>query len=165
MVFDSNAIRPCLTQKTGQFLPPAGKRGKMLSWPMFVASGIGPCSGQAVHFRHSAPGDTTYPRKRHDFEARRHRGIVAARLSRQPWTLGDACTIVDMALRGRATRIPVMPGEGAQADFPAIARFIETVNARPAALRAQATSHAFKTEMDEAARRGLHPAMFAADPA
>jgi hypothetical protein len=56
-VFDSNAILLYLAEKTGQFLPantPAG-RGEMLSWLMFVASGIGPYSGQCVHFRHFAP--------------------------------------------------------------------------------------------------------------
>src|SRR6478752_10363083 len=49
-VFDSNAILLYLAEKTGKFLP--GKsdkaRGELLSWLMFVASGIGPYSGQAV---------------------------------------------------------------------------------------------------------------------
>src|SRR5277367_5206226 len=43
-VFDSNAILLYLAEKTGKFLPantPAA-RGKMLSWLMFIASGIGP---------------------------------------------------------------------------------------------------------------------------
>jgi GST-like protein len=39
-VFDSNAILLYLAEKTGKFTPP--KRGEMLSWMMFVASGIGP---------------------------------------------------------------------------------------------------------------------------
>ena len=51
-VFDSNAILLFLAEKTGQFLPPSTPkaRGDLLSWLMFVASGIGPYSGQAVHF-------------------------------------------------------------------------------------------------------------------
>src|SRR5471030_559417 len=43
-VFDSNAILLYLGEKTKQFMPPdtlAG-RGQLLSWMMFVASGIGP---------------------------------------------------------------------------------------------------------------------------
>ena len=43
-VFDSNAILLYLAEKSGQFLPantPAA-RGEMLSWLMFVATGIGP---------------------------------------------------------------------------------------------------------------------------
>src|SRR6185437_8162171 len=49
VVFDSNAILLYLAEKTGKFLPPAGDkaRGELLSWLMFVASGIGPYSGQA----------------------------------------------------------------------------------------------------------------------
>ena len=54
-VFDSNAILLYLAEKTGKFLPPAAQRGELLSWLMFVATGVGPFSGQAVHFRHYAP--------------------------------------------------------------------------------------------------------------
>jgi GSH-dependent disulfide-bond oxidoreductase len=166
-VFDSNAILLYLAEKTGQFLPPAGQRGEMLSWLMFVASGIGPYSGQAVHFRRAAPGENAYARKRYDFEARRHWGIVEERLARQPWMLGEAYGIIDMAVWGWATRIDFMLGEGESAGFPAIGRFVATVNARPAAQRAQALAqaHKFKTEMDEAALRSLYPGMFTADPA
>src|SRR6476619_967857 len=48
VVFDSNAILLYLAEKTGQFLPantPAA-RGQLLSWLMFVASGVGPYGGQ-----------------------------------------------------------------------------------------------------------------------
>ncbi|MDQ7762044.1 glutathione S-transferase family protein, partial [Xanthomonas sontii] len=48
-VFDSNAILLYLAGKTGQFLPESEPvRGEMLSWLMFVATGIGPFSGQCV---------------------------------------------------------------------------------------------------------------------
>ena len=56
-VFDSNAILLYLAEKTGKFLPantPAN-RAELLSWLMFVATGVGPYSGQAVHFKHFAP--------------------------------------------------------------------------------------------------------------
>jgi len=44
VVFDSNAIVLYLAEKCGKFLPPdtAKARGEMLSWLMFIASGIGP---------------------------------------------------------------------------------------------------------------------------
>jgi GSH-dependent disulfide-bond oxidoreductase len=61
-VFDSNAILLYLADKTGRFVPPpsdAAARGEMLSWLMFVASGLGPFSGQSVHFRHAAPEPKT----------------------------------------------------------------------------------------------------------
>jgi hypothetical protein len=47
VVFDSNAILLYLAEKTGKFLPAntPKARGEMLSWLMFVASGVGPYSG------------------------------------------------------------------------------------------------------------------------
>src|SRR6202042_1452397 len=66
-VFDSNAILLYLGEKTGKFLSgntPAG-RGQLLSWLMFVASGIGPYSGQAVHFKHHAPEQIPYAQNRY----------------------------------------------------------------------------------------------------
>ena len=61
-VFDSNAILLYLAEKTGKFLPPdtPEARGELLSWLMFVATGVGPYSGQAVHFRHFAPQPQDY---------------------------------------------------------------------------------------------------------
>src|SRR3954471_1058609 len=45
-MFDSNAIVLYLADKTGKFLPQkAAERGPMLSWLMFVASGIRPFTG------------------------------------------------------------------------------------------------------------------------
>ena len=69
-VFDSNAILLYLAEKTGKFLP--ADRGQMLSWLMFVASGLGPYSGQAVHFKHAAPKDLEYAHNRYQYEAHRH---------------------------------------------------------------------------------------------
>ena len=81
-VFDSNAILLYLAEKTGKFLPESTPklRGELLSWLMFVATGIGPYSGQAVHFRHFAPEPKEYPVSRYLFEAKRHWGIIDARL-------------------------------------------------------------------------------------
>ncbi len=66
IVFDSNAILLYLAEKTGKFLPPASadNRGQLLSWLMFVATGVGPFSGQAVHFKHFAPEKIAWRRHR-----------------------------------------------------------------------------------------------------
>src|SRR5580700_5802493 len=90
-VFDSNAILLYLAEKSGKFLPentPAA-RGQMLSWLMFIATGIGPYSGQAVHFKHVAPEPKDYGVNRYMFEAERHWGIVDARLAANKFMLGD----------------------------------------------------------------------------
>jgi len=46
-MFDSNAILPYLAEKTGKFPPgnTAKTRAELLSWLMFVASGVGPFAG------------------------------------------------------------------------------------------------------------------------
>ena len=88
-VFDSNAILLYLAEKTGRFLPEPSLRGELLSWLMFVASGIGPYSGQAVHFRHYAPEPKEYAVNRYDFEVERHYKILEARLANQPYMLGS----------------------------------------------------------------------------
>ena len=74
-VFDSNAILLYLGEKTGKFMPAdkSGKtRGEFLSWLMFIASGVGPFSGQAVHFKHFSTEDVAYAKNRYSFEADRH---------------------------------------------------------------------------------------------
>src|SRR5260370_4724374 len=72
-VFDSNAILLYLAEKTGKFLPPntPRSRAQLLSWLMFVATGVGPYSGQAVHFKHFAPKDLEYPPNRYQFATHR----------------------------------------------------------------------------------------------
>ena len=158
-VFDSNAILLYLAEKTGKFLPPKGDkpRGELLSWLMFVASGIGPYSGQLVHFRTYAPEKNEYAINRYAFEAQRHFGIVDARLAKHKYMVGDTYTIVDMDLWGWARLIPMFSGEAAWAKFPNLKRLVEEISARPAAQRAVALKdkHKFKTEMDDEARRAM----------
>src|SRR4029077_19392253 len=71
-VFDSSAILLYLAQKTGKFLPEdtQAARGRLYSWMFFVGTGVGPYSGQAVHFKHHAPEKLAYAINRYDFEAR-----------------------------------------------------------------------------------------------
>ena len=160
-VFDSNAILLYLAEKTGRFLPentPA-QRAQMLSWLMFVATGIGPYSGQCVHFKHFAPEPKAYAVNRYDFEAARHWGIVDAQLARHSHMLGDDYTLVDMAVWGWARAVPRILGPDAWGKLPNVKRLLDEINARPAAQRAEAlqTRHAFKTDMDDEARRAMFP--------
>jgi GST-like protein len=160
-VFDSNAILLYLAEKSGKFLPentPAA-RAQMLSWLMFVATGIGPYSGQAVHFKHHAPEKLPYAVNRYMHEAERHWGIIDAQLAKHRYMLGDKYTLVDMAVWGWARAVPFILGEDAWTRFPNLKRLMDEINARPAAQRAEAlkTKHAFKTEMDDEARRNMFP--------
>jgi len=160
-VFDSNAILLYLAEKTGKFLPGKSdkERGELLSWLMFVASGIGPYSGQAVHFRNVAPEPKDYAVNRYTFEAQRHWGILEQRLAGRKWMLGDNYTVVDMAVWGWSRLIPNVLGPDAPKQYPNLQRHLGEINARPAAQRALALKdkHAFKTDMDEAARIAMFP--------
>lgn len=158
-VFDSNAIVLYLAEKTGKFLPAkAADRGPMLSWLMFVASGIGPFTGQYVHFKSYAPEKIAYALKRYEFEALRHWGIVDARLGKSKYMAGDAYTVVDMALWGWARLIPNILGDHA-AKFTNVKRLVDEISARPAAQKALALKdrYTFKTEMDDESKRAMFP--------
>ena len=160
-LFDSNAILLYLAEKTGKFLPannPAA-RAELLSWLMFVATGVGPYSGQAVHFRHFAPAGLDYAVNRYMYEAQRHYDILDNRLGTHRYMLGDRYTIVDMAVWGWARVVPFILGENAWSKMPNLKRLFDEISARPAAVRANALKerHAFKTEMDAAARRYMFP--------
>src|SRR5436305_2751316 len=153
-VFDSNAILLYLAEKTGKFLPPPAARGELLSWLMFVASGVGPYSGQAVHFKHHATEKLEYPHNRYQFEANRHYGILNDHLANSRYMVGDTYTIVDMALWGWARLAPFVLGDDVFAKYPHVKRLVDEVSARPAAERAIALKDkfTFKAEMDDEAR-------------
>jgi GST-like protein len=159
VVFDSNAILVYLAEKTGKFLPPntPKARGELLSWLMFVASGIGPYSGQAVHFRTYAPEKLPYAINRYMFEAQRHFGIIDERLASRKYMVADTYTIVDMDLWGWARLIPNVLGEGAFDKLKNLKRLVDEIGARPAAQRAAALKdrHKFKAEMDDEARDAM----------
>jgi GST-like protein len=160
-VFDSNAILLYLAEKTGKFLPantPAA-RAQMHSWLMFVATGIGPYSGQAVHFKHVAPEPKVYAVNRYDFEAWRHWNIIDTQLAKHKYMLGDTYTLIDMAVWGWARAVPRILGDGAWEKLPNVKRLFDEINARPAAQRVEALKdrHAYKMDMDDDAKRAMFP--------
>ena len=154
VVFDSNAILLYLAEKTGRFMPQAAMRGEMLSWLMFVATGIGPFTGQAVHFKHFAPEKVEYAHKRYQFEATRHFEILEARLAKHPFLVGGAYSFVDMAAWGWARMLPFVLGDDIWSKFPHIKSWHDPISARPAAQRAVALKDkfTFKAAVDDEAR-------------
>lgn len=160
-VFDSNAIMLYLAEKYQQFLAvntPENK-AETLSWLMFVATGIGPYCGQAVHFKHFAPEPKEYAVNRYDFEAWRHWKIINEHLATRRYMVADTYSIVDMSVWGWARVIPFVLGADAFEQLPHVKRLLDEINARPAAIKAEAikTQFTFKTEVDEDARKNLFP--------
>jgi GST-like protein len=160
-VFDSTAILLYLAEKSGKFLPAntPQERGAMLSWLMFVATGIGPYCGQAVHFKLFAPEPKEYAVNRYTFEAERHWKLVDDQLAGREWMVGDTYTLVDMAVWGWSRMIPRFLGVEGLAAMPNVKRHLEAISARPAAQRAEALKDrfSFKQEFDDEARKALFP--------
>ena len=159
-VFDSNAIMLYLGEKIGKFMPANTPQAhaELYSWLMFVATGIGPYCGQAVHFKHFAPEPKEYAVNRYDFEAWRHWLLIEERLSKQPYMLSEY-SIVDMSVWGWARVIPFVLGEGAWEKLPSVKRLLDEINAKPSAQAVEAikTKYTFKTEVDEESRKNLFP--------
>ena len=156
VVFDSNAILLYLAEKTGKFLPPPSpkNRGELLSWLMFAASGVGPFSGQAVHFRHHTPEKVPYAHDRYQYEAARHFGVVDAHLANRRYMVAETYTIVDMDIWGWARMLPFILGDDAWGRFPNLKRLVDEISAHPAAVRAVALKDkfTFKATMDDESR-------------
>lgn len=163
-LFDSNAILLYLADREGRFVPTDPRspaRAQALAWLMFIASGVGPFSGQSVHFRHAAPEPKEYALNRYDYEAHRHWGVLERHLAGKSFMVGEDYSIVDMAFWGWARMLPYVLGTGdaTWAQYPNVKRLLDAVNARPAAQRAEALKarHAFKTEMDAQAKQFMFP--------
>ena len=163
-VFDSTAILIYLAEKTGKFLGKPEDRPELLSWLLFIASGLGPFSGQAVHFQFAAPDGLAYAVNRYRREAERHYQVLNDHLAGRDFIVGGTYTIADMSAWGwldRASR--VRKGEADPlAPFPDLKRLFETVDARPAVARARAVGndHPFKKVSDEESRRALFPSNY-----
>ena len=163
-LFDSNAILLFLADRAKQFVATdvqSAERAQTLSWLMFIATGVGPFSGQSVHFRHVAPEPKEYALNRYDFEANRHWGVIEQHLATHEFMVGEKYSIVDMAFWGWARMVPYVLGTGDATwlKYPQVKRLLDLINARPAAQRAEAlkSRHAFKTELDTEARKFLYP--------
>jgi len=163
-VFDSSAILLYLAEKTGMFLGAATDRPELLSWLFFISSGVGPFSGQSVHFQHAAPEKLPYAINRFRREAERHYRVLDDQFARRQYLIGETYTIADMSAWGWIARAAfVLPGaDDPLAPFINLKRWFTEIDARPAAIRARTVGigYGFKQEMDEVARRALFPSNY-----
>ena len=128
---------------------------------MFVATGVGPYSGQSVHFQHMAPEKIKYAINRYVHEAERHYDILDNRLAENKYMLGDTYTIVDMCVWGWTRILPKVIGDGELEKRKNLSRLMAEINNRPASQRALSicanNNHSFKVEIDEAASKFMFP--------
>ena len=132
-VFESGAILLYLADKFGALIPadPVG-RVRALEYLFFQVGGVGPMFGQAGWFgRHSQPMPLAI--ERYQTEARRLSAVLQARLATSPWLAGEQFSIADIANFGWLRNAAYAGVELAL--FPAVLRWVESIEARPAVQR------------------------------
>lgn len=155
-VNDSVAILLYLAEKTGLFwVSDARARHTLMPWLLFQAAHIGPMLGQNHHFRTYAPDKIPYAIDRYTTEAARLYGVLNTRLEHNTWLGGADYSILDIA-----TFPWIVPHERQGqdlADFPALARWFEACEGRPAVQRGMAvlTDLRVNPSMDKAAWQTL----------
>lgn len=160
VVFDSNAILLYLADKHGQFIPKDETgHAVTLSWLFFIATGLSPFSGQAVHFWRMAPEDVAYAKNRYRKEVIRHYEVMERRLEEAHFLGGQEYSIADMAAWGWMGYAPYALDEGLSA-YPKVSALLDTISARPAARRAmdlKARDFGLKQDFDAEAALVLFP--------
>ena len=162
-VFDSNAILLYLAEKSGKLMGAAEQRGEVLSWLMFVATGLGPYSGQWVHFQTAGAAEGgDYAKRRYKFEAHRHYEVMDAHLAGKAFFVGDDLTVADIAAWGWVDRHVRVLGEGELDKYPNVKAWFEGIDARPAVARARGIQKGleFKKDFDEETARAMFPSNF-----
>ena len=133
-VFDSTAILLYLAEKTSQLLGKPEDRPELLSWLLFIASGLGPFSGQAVHFQFAAPEGLDYAVNRYRREADRHYQVLNDHLQGRNFIVGDSFTAADILVGGAVRFFK----SNLLSDRTCYDDYIARLDARPAFKRAQA---------------------------
>lgn len=138
-LFESGAILLYLADKTGRFVPPATDirgRAEALQWLFWQMGGLGPMAGQNHHFAMYAPEKIPYAINRYVNETGRLYGVLNKRLADRAFVAGNDYSIADMA--SYPWIVPHARQGQDLADFPHLARWFATVEARPATGRAYA---------------------------
>jgi GSH-dependent disulfide-bond oxidoreductase len=170
VVFDSTAILLYIAEKSGKFLPSnAVERAQAMSWLLWAASGLGPFSGQSVHFLSFAEEKVPYAINRYTREAERHYEVLESRLSQAPYLAGSEYSLADMSAWSWVKLAALVLFGKTLVDFPAIKDWFDRVSARPAIARtlkiAADIRSKSKTQLDEEARRYMFPQNVAAKSA
>jgi GST-like protein len=135
VLFESGAILIYLAEKVGRLIPgdPVA-RYTCLQWLMFQMGGVGPMFGQLNHFATFAPEKIPYAINRYEAEVSRLVRVLEKRLSQADYLAGRDYSIADIAtftwVRSAARRNFLKLEE-----TPSVARWLETVGARPGVVR------------------------------
>jgi GSH-dependent disulfide-bond oxidoreductase len=167
-VFESGAILLYLAEKTGRLLPAGGSaRATVIEWLMVQIASVGPMFGQLVHFTRYAPSGNDYSVQRYTSEVRRIFAVLERRLGNSPWLGGADYSVADVAtwpwIRTVCGIYPFLTAAAAKgnalSEWPAMTRWFNIINARPAVARGVANGERF-LEHDKAAFGAADPEAF-----
>ncbi|KAI6034200.1 glutathione S-transferase [Pisolithus microcarpus] len=97
-VFES-ACHLALSRSSLHIPTGSDEESELLQWIFFAHGAIGPMQGQAHHFRHAAPEDIPYGKKRYTEETARLYGVLNIRLEGRDYLVGPGrgkLTIADL---------------------------------------------------------------------
>jgi GST-like protein len=155
-VFESGAILLYLAEKTGKLLPDNLRdRVEVLQWLFWQMAGLGPMAGQNHHFSQYAPEKIPYAINRYVNETGRLYAVLNKRLADREFIAGNYYSIADIA--SYPWIVPHERQGQKLEDFPNLKRWFETIQARPATIRAYEKAEAFKNQAsnDEKSRELL----------
>jgi GST-like protein len=144
-VFESGAILLYLAEKTGKLIPNNVRdRVEVLQWLFWQMAGLGPMAGQNHHFSQYAPEKIPYAINRYVNETARLYAVLNKRLSDRNFVAGENYSIADIA--AYPWIVPYERQGQKLEDFPHLKRWFETIQARPATVRAYEKAEAFKNQ-------------------
>lgn len=155
-IFESGAILWYLGEKFKKFVPESS-RGKVdvSQWLFWQVAGLGPMLGQNHHFNHYAPEKIPYAIDRYTRETTRLYTVLNHHLEMHKWIAAGEYTIADMAIYPWIVPYK-MQGQDLE-KFPHLKRWFETLQARPAVMKAYeiGTSVSSETQMSDEAKKIL----------
>jgi GSH-dependent disulfide-bond oxidoreductase len=132
-IFESGAILQYLARKAEVLYPTnERRRADVDQWLYWQVGGLGPMSGQCLHFRQYAPEKVPYAIDRYTKEVSRLYGVMERQLETRDYLAGDY-SIADIACFPWILRSEDL-GQNL-ADFPRMKRWMETISKRPAVER------------------------------
>lgn len=142
-IFESGAILLYLAEKTGRFYPADNTgRAEVLQWLFWQMGGLGPMLGQNFHFSASPEEKIPYVIERYVNESKRLFGVLNQRLKDREFIAGEY-SIADIACYPWIMRHPHLSLD--IDGYPHVKRWEETIENRPATLRAYAAGTAINT--------------------
>ena len=145
--FESGAILLYLAEKAGKLLPKdTAAKFDAIQWLMTQMSTVGPMFGQYVHFIRFAPPGNDYSKSRYLTQAMRVTQVIDERLASVPYLAGAEYSVADVATFPWLRNIPGLIGPDAMGKLPNVARWVKTIDERPAVKAALAKVDAVRAQ-------------------